>query len=145
MLSSKRGLLDSIIEEMEGTAVVMKRAKKMNKKEDSNPYSASANFERGSLEYRDDDKTVEVPSVMDMAMTYNIPEPSPAYHILVKLAEAHEKVLPFETYWLHISKFTTLDLSLPVHMLAIYMVEACRGKQGLERVVRPFQELVGLL
>ena len=151
MLSSKRGLLDELMGDIDNCAGALKRARCATPsssfssssssvtKED--PYRAVANFERGELEYRDDDRSVQPVSIMDAAMTYNIPAPTSAYRTLVKLAEAHERVLPFETYWLHVSRFTTLDLSLPVHMLAIFMVEAHRKKAGFVRVIRPFQEL----
>ena len=146
MLSPKRGLLDELLGDIDRSAVALKRARcttpvTSHAAAMEDPYRAVANFERGELEYRDDDLSVQPVSIMDAAVTYNIPEPTPAYFTLKKMAEAHERVLPFETYWLHISRFTTLDLSLPVHMLAVYMVEAYRKKVGLARVIRPFQEL----
>ena len=58
------------------------------------------------------------------------------------MAEEHEHVLPFETYWLHTSRFPTLDLNLAPHMLAIYLVEHNRKKRTIDKLMRPFQCLV---
>ena len=142
---AKHGLLDDIMGDLEAMGESMKRRKCMTKEEklkNSNPYSASNNYEREELVYRDDDFDVAPVSIMDTSLTYNIPEPTAAYQVVKKMAKEQEHILPFQTYWLQSSRYPSLDLNLPTHMLAVFMIELYRRKPSIVKLMRPFQDMV---
>ena len=138
------GFLDDIMKDLDDLGASLAKRRRISKEDltkNSYPYSASVNYTRGELEYRDDDYTVAPVSIMDTNLTYDIPDATPAYLTLKKMATPQEKVHAFQTYWLHSSRFPTLDLKQASHMLAIFMVEFYRRKNNIDKLMRPFQSL----
>ena len=108
------------------------------------PPPSSETASDDELEHRVDDRTVVASSLSSTEMTYSIPPPTAAYKMLVKTCETDERVLPFVTYWLHNTRFVTLDMTIPQHVLAIYMAvkDKDAGTDSSSRM-RPFEALAG--
>lgn len=140
----KHGLLDELLGDMAETGNYLAKRQCPSPRPAPVVKRESPSFdEDNGLVYRTDDRTVTGACLSATSLTHDIPKPTPVYSILKKMCEEGEHVLPFELYWLKNSKLVTLDLNLPVHMLALYMVEAHRKNRGMDRLIRPFSHLAG--
>lgn len=153
---AKHGLLDELLGDIEATYTASCKARKMAPSlgpaasKPKSPPKAPPPLcmlddvveNDNGLQYRDDDRTVSGPCLSAASLTQDIPKPTAAYKVLKKLEEPGARVMPFEYYWFKNTKLVTLDMSLPVHVLALYMVELHKTNRGMDKLIRPFVSLV---
>ena len=89
------------------------------KLKNSNPYSASNNYEREELVYR---MTIDVAPVSSWILLWHTTSQNPRQLIRSwkNAIKEQEHILPFQTYWLQSSRYPSLDLNLPTHVCRVH-------------------------